>query len=67
MCATVRMRLPLFENVRYSVLPEYSQQEMVREVLKMDIGLFPLFHVEDSFTRVQSQPEGLQITSEAGQ
>jgi len=48
-------RLPSFENVRYSVLPKYDQQQMAREVLAMDIGLFPLFHVEDSFTRGSSK------------
>ena len=40
--------LPPFENVRYSVKPFYSQAEMIEEVFKMDIGLFPLFNVENS-------------------
>lgn len=44
-------RLPPFEQVRYTTLPSYTQDEMVREVLQMDIGLFPLFDVEDSRTR----------------
>lgn len=48
-------RLPPFEKVRYSLLPSYSQHEMVREVLGMDIGLFPLFRVEDSLTRGSSK------------
>lgn len=43
--------LPPFENVRYSVKPFYSQTELIEEVLKMDIGLFPLFHVENSMAR----------------
>jgi glycosyltransferase involved in cell wall biosynthesis len=48
-------RLPAFEKVRCSVLPTYSQEEMVREILAMDIGMFPLFNVEDSFTRGASK------------
>lgn len=48
----VNMRLlPRFEAVRYSMLPFYTQNEMIREVLQMDIGLFPLFNVEDSLAR----------------
>lgn len=43
--------LPSFERVRFSVQPFYSQTEMVEEVLKMDIGLFPLFDVENSKAR----------------
>lgn len=43
--------LPHFENVSYSVLPYYDTQQMIEEILKMDIGLFPLFDVEDSRIR----------------
>jgi glycosyltransferase involved in cell wall biosynthesis len=43
--------LPCFENVRYSVKPYYSQEDLVEEVLKMDIGLFPLFDVDNSRAR----------------
>jgi glycosyltransferase involved in cell wall biosynthesis len=43
--------LPPFEKVRFSAVPHYSQTDMVREVLGMDIGLFPMFDVEDSLTR----------------
>ena len=43
--------LPHFENVSYSVLPFYDTQQMIDEILKMDIGLFPLFDVEDSRVR----------------
>jgi glycosyltransferase involved in cell wall biosynthesis len=39
--------LPAFENVRYSCVPAYDQERMVRELLGFDIGLFPLFHNED--------------------
>src|ERR1035438_875683 len=39
--------LPPFEKVKFSCLPSYSQEEMVREVLGLDIGLFPLFQNED--------------------
>jgi glycosyltransferase involved in cell wall biosynthesis len=42
---------PRFEHVRLSTLPYYSQAEMVREVLNMDIGLFPLFDIDDSRAR----------------
>lgn len=43
--------LPPFEKVRYSILPYYSQEQLIDEVLRMDIGLFPLFDVQDSLTR----------------
>lgn len=43
--------LPRFEKVQFSCLPYYSQLDMVHEVLQMDIGLFPLFDVEDSLAR----------------
>jgi glycosyltransferase involved in cell wall biosynthesis len=43
--------LPRFEKVNYTCLPYYSQGDMVREVLAMDIGLFPLFDVDDSLAR----------------
>lgn len=42
---------PPFENVRYTIVPSYSQAELVEEVLKMDIGLFPLFDIENSRAR----------------
>jgi glycosyltransferase involved in cell wall biosynthesis len=40
-------RLPPFEYVRSSCLQNYDQGQMVRELLRTDIGLFPLFHNED--------------------
>jgi glycosyltransferase involved in cell wall biosynthesis len=43
--------LPHFEKVRWSIRPSYDQQSMIREVLAMDIGLFPLFNVESSRAR----------------
>ena len=43
--------LPHFENVSYSILPYYNTQQMIDEILKMDIGLFPLFEVQDSCVR----------------
>jgi glycosyltransferase involved in cell wall biosynthesis len=46
-----RMLLPRFERVRYTAVPFYSEREMVQEVLAMDIGLFPMFDVEDSLAR----------------
>lgn len=44
-------RIPRFENVRYSVLPQYDQRTMVQEVLAMDIGIFPMFDVDESLYR----------------
>lgn len=34
--------LPPFQKVKYSYLPSYNQEDMIRESLQMDIGLFPL-------------------------
>jgi glycosyltransferase involved in cell wall biosynthesis len=45
------MLLPRFERIRWSTLPSYDQATMIREVLQMDVGLFPMFDVEDSTTR----------------
>jgi len=44
-------QLPRFENVRYSLVERYDQQTMVREALRMHIGLFPQFDVEESVCR----------------
>jgi glycosyltransferase involved in cell wall biosynthesis len=46
-----RSLLPRFEQVRYEVVPYYSNSDMITHVLGMNIGLFPLFDVEDSKTR----------------
>jgi glycosyltransferase involved in cell wall biosynthesis len=46
-----RIVIPHFEKVSYSVCPYYSPQQMIDEILQMDIGLFPLFDVEDSRVR----------------
>lgn len=46
-----RRLLPPFDAVRHSILPSYSQDDMAREVLGMDIGLFPLHDVEISQAR----------------
>jgi glycosyltransferase involved in cell wall biosynthesis len=43
--------LPQFENVRVSVLPGYTRDTMIREVMNMDIGLFPMFDIENSTVR----------------
>jgi len=43
--------LPCFEKVKFSVKPFYNQRELVDEVLKMDIGLFPLFNIDNSNAR----------------
>jgi glycosyltransferase involved in cell wall biosynthesis len=44
-------RLPRFAFTELSVLETYDQQQMVREALAMDIGLFPLFNVGESLYR----------------
>lgn len=65
--------LPAFEKVRYSRLEKYTQEEMVREVLQMDIGLFPLQDVEASRVRgvlkasIYMSGEAVVVTSPVGQ
>lgn len=44
-------RIPRFENVTWSLRRTYDLEGMVDEVLGMDIGLFPLFHTEESVMR----------------
>ena len=46
-----RSFLPPFENVEYSVCPYYSTEKMIQEVLNMDIGIFPLFDINDAKIR----------------
>lgn len=46
-----RNLLSRFNKIKYSFLPYYTQSEMVEEVLKMDIGLFPLYNTEASIAR----------------
>jgi len=43
--------LPPFEHISLSARSHYSPQDMVAEVLGMDIGLFPMFDVEEARTR----------------
>ena len=43
--------IPRFERVRFSILPFYSHSEMIDEILRMDIGLFPLQNIERSRVR----------------
>ncbi len=68
-----RLLLPRFEKVRYTTLAFYSQQDLIREVLQMDIGLFPLFDIEDSLARgilkatVYMSGEACVITPPIGQ
>jgi len=42
---------PPFERVRYTCVPRYTQAEMIDQIIKMDIGLFPLQQVEASEAR----------------
>jgi glycosyltransferase involved in cell wall biosynthesis len=46
-----RPMLPRFERVNFSCLPRYGQDEMIRETLAFDVGLFPMYHVEDGLAR----------------
>ncbi|MFZ2492489.1 MAG: glycosyltransferase [Thermoanaerobaculia bacterium] len=43
--------LPPFEHVRWTARPSYDQAAMIEEVLSFDIGLFPMFDVENSVVR----------------
>ncbi len=44
-------RLPRFASTKYSVVAAYDQRRMVQEALRMDIGIFPLFHTNESLYR----------------
>ena len=44
-------RLPRFGFTNFSVVQTYDQKRMVQEALSMDIGIFPLFHVDESLYR----------------
>jgi glycosyltransferase involved in cell wall biosynthesis len=65
--------LPPFEKVRYSLLPAYTQAQMIEEVSRMQVGLFPLFDVEDSLARgflkgeIYWSGEAALLTSPVGQ
>jgi glycosyltransferase involved in cell wall biosynthesis len=45
------LNLPRFENVRWSARESYDHDSMIEEVLRMDIGLFPLFRGDDALAR----------------
>lgn len=45
------LNLPRFERVVWSAAPDYDHDGMIREVLAMDIGLFPQFRGDDSLAR----------------
>jgi glycosyltransferase involved in cell wall biosynthesis len=65
--------LPPFEKVRFSYRPVYNQAEMIEEIFKMHIGLFPLQNVEKSQVRgvlkalVYMSGEATVISSPIGQ
>jgi len=65
--------LPPFERVRYTCTPSYDQAQMVEEVLRMDIGLFPLQDVEACRVRgvlkatVYMSGEAVAVCSPIGQ
>lgn len=43
--------IPRFEKVRFSTVADYDHEGMIREVLRMDIGLFPLYRGDDALAR----------------
>jgi len=43
--------LPRFESVRWSSRAHFDQETMVQEVLRFDVGLFPMFHTADGLGR----------------
>jgi glycosyltransferase involved in cell wall biosynthesis len=43
--------LPRFEHVSFSARPHYTPEQMVEEVLRMDIGIYPLFATDNSRVR----------------
>ncbi len=43
--------LPRFSAANVTCLPRYGQADMIREILAMQIGLFPMFDVEESRAR----------------
>jgi len=65
--------LPPFERIRYTCTPSYDQAQMVEEVLRMDIGLFPLQDVEACRVRgvlkatVYMSGEAVAVCSPVGQ
>jgi glycosyltransferase involved in cell wall biosynthesis len=65
--------LPPFERVRYTCVTAYDQSRMIEEVLKMDIGLFPLQDVEACRVRgvlkatVYMSGEAVAVCSPVGQ
>jgi glycosyltransferase involved in cell wall biosynthesis len=44
-------RLPRFAHTEFSVVESYDQSRMAKEALAMDIGIFPLFHTDESLFR----------------
>jgi len=46
-----RINVPRFEKVRWSARDWYDHRSMIDEVLRMDIGLFPLFRGDDALAR----------------
>ena len=45
------LNIPRFERLQWSSLAEYDHEAMIREVLAMDIGLFPVFRGDDARAR----------------
>src|SRR5215470_16988933 len=43
--------IPPFEKVRFTTLPTYNQNQMIEEIFRMHIGLFPLQNLEKSRVR----------------
>jgi glycosyltransferase involved in cell wall biosynthesis len=68
-----RSLLPRFEQVIYENVPYYTNADMIQHILGMNIGLFPMFDVEDSQIRgilkasVYMSGEAAVIASPRGQ
>jgi glycosyltransferase involved in cell wall biosynthesis len=44
-------RLPRFEKVQFSSVLQYSREQMVDELSKMDIAIFPMYRNDDALAR----------------
>ena len=42
--------IPAFRNVRCTAIPSYNEEDMIREVLSMDVGIFPPPFDEEDYT-----------------
>jgi glycosyltransferase involved in cell wall biosynthesis len=45
------LMLPRFENLEISFISNYTQNNMIEEIFKFDIAIFPQFRTEDAYLR----------------